>query len=1609
MDEETRTPYEFIQNFRRHNYGIDENGRQRPEFGYLARQLTQAIEQLSKGLYSKDIHFVLELIQNAEDNDYSVDAPELEFVLLDTDPTDTPGSEGCLCIFNNEIGFEEIHVESICGIGQSTKKKRAGYIGEKGIGFKSVFVVSARPHIFSNGFQFAFRERDPDIGLAYVVPYWVSNTPAEVEKRRTTTSILLPLKRGKRAEIDTELAKIAPETILFLSRLAGITIESPDIGRLELIRDSRQQYVFDLLVNRSEETQSLSSYWVHQNAFEVPDDVIEEKREGIATRSVAIAFPLSAVESPGRVFAYLPTEVHTGLPFLINADFLLPASRETIQTDRKWNQWLRDSLATVVVAGIRNMLRHDDYKYQALSFVPLGKQLTGLKEFFAPVCEEVVKALSDRSVVLSDVEELIAPNVARLASRPLRRLFPVGDRPLAFEDFQFCHPKLEGYRPQLAAIGVKDPSAEDLRKCFSDIEWIQRQHQDWFINALSLLKGIPQQKRQWLDSVPIVPTEDSAWVAASSGVYLASDKEEHDRLIGLIENGGLPPVNFLPSSVWKTVEKSEELRAFVRGELGVSDFSLGAYLSKTLIPWMDQSADELSGETVLEVTRFLVSVWGTLKDAERESIGRALPVVVDSGRTCRRSALEGTELVFPRAFDPDLGWQLVFPEEGEMQHSDVLSDRYVGIGQDRDVVFKFLSDLGATNLPDPKKLKMHYRQSTDGPLEDYWRLAFAHQTGSWSQPPHVETLAPPSIVLDPKLASTPMKRNRHALVAWIEGMLEYGERQLRYGRVKWFYYSPQQRLIPSAVSWALSQHPWLPTSMGPRSPGECFVPSKQLKEMFGNTLPIIQDSISEDVSKFLGIQMEVTSETVVAFLKALSEHEPELSQVVHLYEYLEKYGKEFKEAFENGSLIYLPGSRKGWHRTSEVVWDDLSSIFGDLYPALSTAYESKNLRSFFIKKLGVAVSVEAEQLGQAWLRLSSLPGPEPKGVEAALGRIMPALLLTANGEEALPSWWSDFAESVEVWTHDRVFMEPKTTFAGDDDVLRRKFQDHEYFVWKPESRSHQEMLPLYRALGIPLISEAVDVRLDSLSDIKTKPKAAVVTELSKKLICYYAFSESAEAFDELLHSGPLQGFLALSEAETSQLAVVYHIGEDGAEVPDDDRYAFLDLEGGQLILKSGDFLDEWLDETADSISKLLWGRKWRSHADTVRTLLTVTGESRYSKLRQKRGWRMPRSLSKEIESLLGSPEREARGSVDDGRTADPDGDSAQATSGGDRGPDADMATSGQEQDGTSEGSPTPAGATELGTRQLGSRRHSEGQGGGRRGRGEAARGSTSGARSSIQPTRGRSRSSEITRRINQVRQSRLITYVVGEDALTEEERAQDEESYTRNKALGDAAEELVVQYEIQAGRAAERMTPNFPGYDIRSVDEGTGEVRFIEVKGQAGVWGARGVGLTARQFQEAKEKLESYWLYVVENVRGPNPQITRIRNPATRVTEFRFDEGWRHLAETQPESDVLDTGFSSELEQLKSLVTVDKCIEFIAFCSREDLEFPDVGFELMDNTGRVVAEAELAWPSTRVAIVLTTQDDDRKQFESHGWTVFLSSADIEEIRPLVRPASDTND
>ena len=55
--------------------------------------------------------------------------------------------------------------------------------------------------------------------------------------------------------------------------------------------------------------------------------------------------------------------------------------------------------------------------------------------------------------------------------------------------------------------------------------------------------------------------------------------------------------------------------------------------------------------------------------------------------------------------------------------------------------------------------------------------------------------------------------------------------------------------------------------------------------------------------------------------------------------------------------------------------------------------------------------------------------------------------------------------------------------------------------------------------------------------------------------------------------------------------------------------------------------------------------------------------------------------------------------------------------------------------------------------------------------------------------------------------------------------------------------------------------------------------------------------------------------------------------------------------------------------------------------SAQGIPAPEVGFELTDAAGEVVAESELAWEAKQIAVLLP--DYNKQPFVEAGWLVFL--------------------
>lgn len=145
------------------------------------------------------------------------------------------------------------------------------------------------------------------------------------------------------------------------------------------------------------------------------------------------------------------------------------------------------------------------------------------------------------------------------------------------------------------------------------------------------------------------------------------------------------------------------------------------------------------------------------------------------------------------------------------------------------------------------------------------------------------------------------------------------------------------------------------------------------------------------------------------------------------------------------------------------------------------------------------------------------------------------------------------------------------------------------------------------------------------------------------------------------------------------------------------------------------------------------------------------------------------------------------------------------------------------------------------------------------------------------------------------RRGKLRSYVVHDG--TPNDTPPDPEAAQCRSALAEAGIAKVVAYEQSCERKPD-VKPHFhKGYDIESRDAAGEIVRYIEVKSMSGLWDECGVGLTYPEFEKAQQLGDKYWLYVVERADQSDTGIYPIQNPALKVDQFMYDDGWSEAAE----------------------------------------------------------------------------------------------------------------
>jgi len=556
--------------------------------------------------YPDQAHFIFELLQNAED-------------ALAKNVTLTLTKKGCIFEHDGKAMFSEANVISITGIHNSTKSNQPDQIGKFGVGFKSVFVYTLTPIIYSGEFSFKISR--------LVLPEPIASKP----NIGTNTRFELPFNNPKTMseafdQVRNGVRGLTETSLLFLSNIKSVSwrIEGGEIGRIIRIHHSENHVE---ILKQSEGKTTRSS---HVLKFDRPVQGLEKQRAAVAFEldflpnvqnfdsKKPLAEQMKIISAnPGRVAVFFPADKEaSGLRFHLHAPFVPELSRASIK-DTPANLPLFEQLAAVAAASLQQIRDLDLLTVEFLEVLPNGRD--PIDERYGGIRSAIIDAMNDQPLTPTQSRTHAPARHLIQGKASLKSL-------LSDVDLEFLLDYLD--KPWRWAVGVpqKNSNADRFMESLSvgkwDIddfvallgnktsscpsgppeqispeefmEWLRGKSVDRhqalyallltdYLMAASSQRGLFATK---LQSLKIVRLTDGTYGTGGESFFV-SNGSEHDEMLGRVDVGVY--------TAGKSKVQQENARAFLE-KIGVRDVGeaelVEAILKRRYTRWSAETLDQ---------------------------------------------------------------------------------------------------------------------------------------------------------------------------------------------------------------------------------------------------------------------------------------------------------------------------------------------------------------------------------------------------------------------------------------------------------------------------------------------------------------------------------------------------------------------------------------------------------------------------------------------------------------------------------------------------------------------------------------------------------------------------------------------------------------------------------------------------------------------------------------------------------------------------------------------------------------------------------------------------------------------------------------------------------
>lgn len=626
---------------------------------------------IAKDMPSEEIHFVKELIQNADDEEGT------------TSLTISISSEAIIAT-NDGKKFDEADVEGICAV-KSSKRNRPDEIGWYGIGFKSVFVVTDKPQVHSGPFHFQIHR--------YGIPEWTEQIPECFDPDRGSVFVL-PLKNYPGEQLRNwreQIQNLSPETILFLRRVKNIVIRDEVDNREYSIEKEVDRNLVKLSWSGNGKN-LVETIWriFESDEIFVPEELRQTEKAEMRLDKTLVKIAVRhnqkseiTTHEDGNLFAFLPVQP-SGLSFLVQADFDTTGSREGIK-DNRLNQYLLRKTAEVLIKAVEMCKSEQTQRVDIYQILPTKRDSSIHHLIQETFVEEIQKLASNYEIVLTRSGQWVKPDSA-LIRRPeeielLEFLDTIDLRSIYEKPCDFIHPDIESHGRQfLREVGVSDFDLKKLIEALADQSWFADKPTNWFIHLYAyfntqlekLTKSRLVQLLQLtldVEKIAIIKTEQGNLVPAinpddsAPPVYYPPDNELEEiyQLFG-DENFTLVAHEIVASSPDATPEQQEQREAalsFLRW-FGVKPLDVVTAIDEIILPkFQSDEWTHLNHDKLDYYVNFVQKHWLKYKLAKQEADEKVAQInlrirndLPEKNREMKELYSPAHELFIPNCYHP---------------------------------------------------------------------------------------------------------------------------------------------------------------------------------------------------------------------------------------------------------------------------------------------------------------------------------------------------------------------------------------------------------------------------------------------------------------------------------------------------------------------------------------------------------------------------------------------------------------------------------------------------------------------------------------------------------------------------------------------------------------------------------------------------------------------------------------------------------------------------------------------------------------------------------------------------------------------------------------------